>query len=101
MHLSRKWKEQVTWALDRHIIVAYGNTQLTAISRADVQVFLNKKTETLSIASVRHIRKVFVAVMNLAEQDDLVRKNVVSQTKLATPEEQDKVIYTPEGFASS
>lgn len=79
---SLKWKEQVLWALDGHILPAFGRKPLTDLDRHMIQTFLLKKLDTLSRSSVGHLRKVLHAILKLAEADDRIPKNPVSLVKL-------------------
>lgn len=79
---SRKWREQIAWALDKHILERYGHYPIADITRSELQTFLNQKLRTLSRASVGHIRKILHQVLALAEADDLIHKNPVPHVKL-------------------
>ena len=98
-HHSFKWRQQIGWALNRHILPRFQNDDLGKIERHDVQVFLNLKGKTLSPRSVGHIRKVLGAVLTLAEIDGKVQRNPMRGIKLASPKEATKVVYSPEECA--
>lgn len=78
---SLKWRKQVAWALDGYIYKTFGHFPITEVKRQQVQYWL--ASLKLSRTSVGHIRKVFHALMNLAEADDLVPHNPIRHVKLA------------------
>lgn len=79
---SQKWRQQVAWALDKHIIPRFGKLPLASVDRHALQSFLSLKLSELSRSSVGHLRKVLHAVFALAEVDDLIPKNPIRAVRL-------------------
>lgn len=96
VHRSGNWKSQVGWAMDKYVRPVFGKTELKNIDRSKAQRFFNSLIGPLEVSSVRRIRIVFSAVLNLAEQDDRIRKNPVRSVKLPEAEEPEKIALTYE-----
>ena len=95
-HTSEKWREQIAWALDAHILKDLGSRPVAEITRHELQTYLNAKLRRLSRSSVGHLRKVLYAVLSLAEADDLIPKNPVRHVKLPPPEHIEPPTYDVE-----
>ncbi len=113
---SYKWREQVDWAAS-HIMPALGSILVDELGRHHVQAFLLSKGRDdrttvvvspkgtpstrrygpLSRSSVGHLRKVLHAIMEMAEADDLIKRNPVRHVELP-PERTRRVVsaYTLE-----
>lgn len=91
---SKKWIDQIKWALD-HILPVFGEREIESITRAEIQAFLNDKGRTLSLSSVGHIRKVFFSIMELADADDVIPKNPVRKVTLPTDRREPKRASAP------
>lgn len=81
-HHSLKYRRNVAWALDNHIMPAIGNRKITELRREHLQGFLAVKLQTLSRKSVQNIRGVLYSIFQLAEADDVIAKNPVRYVKL-------------------
>jgi integrase len=69
--------------LKTHILSAFGEVPLRALTRDAVQKWLHGKfSGGLSWNSVRHLRTTFGTLLNAAEMDELIRQNVVKKTRL-------------------
>lgn len=90
-HHSKKWNDQVVWVLDCHIFPVFGKRPIESISRHEAQTFLLGLIGKLSRTSVGHVRKVFHAVMRMAEADEKIQRNPIALVKLPpnrTPREE-------------
>jgi len=65
IHRSRNWRFQIAWAMDTHILPAFGRKKLDEITRAQVQRHFNGLD--LAPKSLSHVKKVFSGIMALAE----------------------------------
>ena len=63
-------------ALRKHILPTWSHVKLSAVSHADVQVWITKLTETQSPASVRKIHRVLSLVLDMAIRDGRLNRNV-------------------------
>lgn len=101
--MSRKWQDQIVWALDGHILPAFGTRRLGEIDRAGIQMWILGKTtgtRPLSANSAKHIRTIFHAVMRLAEDDGLIERNPVARVKVAESRRAPAPPYSPEEVAA-
>lgn len=98
-HHSSKWNEQVIWVLDSHIFPVFGSRPIESISRHEAQDFLLSLIGRLSRASVGHVRKVFHAVMRMAEADEKIQRNPIALVKLPPNRTQRKEPYSLEEVA--
>ncbi|MGI8924767.1 MAG: phage integrase central domain-containing protein [Fimbriimonadales bacterium] len=79
---SQKWRQQVAWALDKHLTPRFGKLRIASIDRHILQSFLTQKLSELSHSSVGHLRKVLHAVFALAEVDEIISKNPIKAVRL-------------------
>jgi integrase len=69
--------------LKTHILPVFGEVPLRSLTRDGIQKWLHDKFRAgMSWNSVRHLRTSFGTVLNAAEMDDLIRRNVVKKTRL-------------------
>src|SRR5205085_11785776 len=73
--MSYKWKKQVAEILNNHAFPRWGNTKLTHIKRSERQAWINTKRKKLSRWQTGHIKKVTGAVLQLAEDDEVIAVN--------------------------
>ena len=88
------------WALKR-ILPAFGDSELNAIGRADVQVFLTGAGESLSSESIRDLRRCLRGLLSAAEEWGWIGNGNPAGGRLRLPErapKRPKVILWPEQF---
>lgn len=68
-------------AVKNHIAPELGRTRLTALTADQVQIFLNRKLESLSPKSVMNLRGTLRSALNQAMEWDYVSRNVVTKTR--------------------
>lgn len=96
---SQGWKSQIAYAMETLILPAFGDHQLKDINRHEVQtafhrwsLLKNQKGEPrFKEVSLKKIKIVFSAVMNLAEIDDLISKNPLRHIKVGGAKSKPKV----------
>ncbi len=75
----QKWKESTRSTSEpdivRYLVAAFGNQLLSAISRNDMQLFLNQKAVSLSSSIVGHLRWHLNSIFKMAASDGLVDFN--------------------------
>lgn len=76
---GRKWKastaENNKQRIRTHLVAAFGERELTAIKRDDLQAFLDEKGPTLSFSVVDHLRWDARSIFGMAESEGLVPRN--------------------------
>lgn len=83
IHHSASWKNQIGWALDKHIYPKFRSVPLEHIDRHSILTFFTSKIrQGYSRDSILTLRKVMFAVLNLAEIDGHISKNPVRFVKL-------------------
>lgn len=73
-------KKHIGWLMDKHVLPAFGDKELSEITRKDVQAFFN--ASTLSANTLPSVKAYFSAVMSLAVLDEVIDKNPVSSVRL-------------------
>ena len=81
-------------ALRKHILPTWSHVKLSAVSHADVQVWITKLTETQSPASVRKIHRVLSLVLDMAIRDGRLNRNVATKVNLPRPVKHEKRYLT-------
>ncbi len=94
VHRSQNWKDQIGWAMDKHILPEFGHRDLRSINRGEIQLFFNKLR--VSPKSARHVKTIFSTVMGLAEQDGLIERNPLQKIRLPYIPNSKHVILTGE-----
>lgn len=80
---KRSMKRSYNQILDRHVIPGWGDRMLDAISREDLQGFINLKAKSkLSWNTVKNIRIVLSAVFQAALEYEYCRSNPARRTRL-------------------
>src|SRR5664280_1768070 len=84
--------------LDAHLIPAFGNSQLRALTREELQGFLSRRLEGgLSWETVHHFKCGLSKILGAAEEWGYIAENLAQKTKL--PRRQyapDRVVLTAE-----
>ena len=93
-HRSQNWRAQVAWAMDKHISPAIGNLPLEIITRPVLQNLFNTFTD-LAPSSIQKIKIVLSGILNLAEADDIIKRNPMRHVKLQPVVTPHKRILTP------
>ena len=70
------------YAVNVHLLPAFGDLQLRSISRDNVQKFIFTKSAKLSWKTVKHLRTILGTIMTAAEIRDLIAENPVRKTRL-------------------
>lgn len=81
-HHSLKYRRNIAWALDNHIMPSIGGRKISELRREHLQSFLAMKLQALSRKSVQNIRGALFSIFQLAEADDVIAKNPVRYVKL-------------------
>lgn len=94
IHRSKNWRDQIAWAMDNYILPKFGRMNLTEITRPAVQRHFNSLT--MKPKSISHVKKVFSAVMALAESDEIITRNPVSSVRIPPISAPEKTALTPQ-----
>ena len=93
---SINWRNQIAWAMDKHISPQLGRMKVDAITRAVLQDFFNDlAAKNLNASSIGKIKIVLSGILNLAEADGLIDRNPIKFVKTDTPKTPQKRTVSP------
>ena len=92
---SDNWIEQIIWAMEKYVLPAHGETAIADIDRRMAQASFNRWARTLAPESLRHVRTVWSAVMNLALEDEAINRNPLRKVRIARGEPKQFTVLRP------
>jgi integrase len=96
-HRSANWRGQIAWAMDTHILPAFGHRPVESLTRQELQRFFNALPQRgLMASSVGKVKIVLSGILNLAEDDEVIIKNPLRRVRLPRPSAPIKKALAPE-----